>query len=414
MRLLRNPDFLKLWTGQTISQIGSRITREGLPLTAVVMLGATPFQMGILNGSSGAAVLLFGLFAGAWADRLRRRPILIFTDLGRALVLGLVPFLALLHLLVIPHLYAIGAAAGVLTVLFDVSYQAYLPSLVDRENILEGNSRLALTESVAEVIGPGLAGALVQWITAPLAILFDAVSYLVSAASLALIRKPEPGPKRGSDPRIFREIREGLLTCWRDPILRAFASRTAFASFFMGFIGSMYILFAMRELKMNAAMLGAIISAGGVSSLLGAIAVRPIVKRLGYGPSLIASALLSSAGAFLLGFAHGSPALAALFLVASQMCDAGWSVYTIGETTIRQSIVPDHLLGRVNSAMHLLFRGIYPAGAFVGGALAGQIGVRATILAGAAGFLCSILFLILEPRIFRFAPAGRTEQRGAQ
>ncbi|MBZ5606512.1 MAG: MFS transporter [Acidobacteriia bacterium] len=397
MRLLRHPDFLKLWTGQTISQIGSRITREGLPLTAVVVLGATPLQMGILNGASGAAVLLFGLFAGAWADRIRRRPILIATDLGRAVVLGCVPLLAALHRLAIPHLYAIGAAAGMLTILFDATYQAYLPSLVERDNILEGNSKLALSDSIAEVAGPGLTGVLVQWITAPLAILFDAISYLISAASLAMIRKHEPAPVPHENPHIGREIREGLAACFGDPILRAFAARNGAAAFFMGFIGSLYILFAMRELKMNAALLGAIIAVGGASNLLGALIAERVVHRFGYGLSLIGAAAVSSAGAILLGFAHGPLAWCAAFLVASQLCDLGWTVFSIAETTIRQSIVPDRLLGRVNSAMQLLFRGVYPAGALVGGALAGRIGVRGTILTGALGYLCANLFLVFSP-----------------
>ncbi|HWZ33127.1 MAG TPA: MFS transporter [Bryobacteraceae bacterium] len=397
VRLLRNSDFLKLWTGQTISQIGSRITREGLPLTAVVMLGATPFQMGIMNGASGAVVLACGLFAGAWADRLRRRPILIVTDLGRAAVLGMVPLLALLHRLAMPHLYAIATAAGVLTVLFDVSYQAYLPSLVERENLLEGNSRLALSDSIAEIAGPGLTGVLVQWMTAPLAILFDAVSFLCSAFSMALIRKREPQPAPAADPHIGREIRDGLQTCWRHRVLRAIAARTGVGSFFMGFIGSMYILFAMRELKINPALLGAIIAVGGASSLLGALVAEPLVKRIGYGPSLIGAAALTGAGALLVPLAHGPVIVCAMFMVASQMTDAGWTVYSISEIAIRQSIVPDRLLGRVNSAMQLLFRGIYPAGAFVGGAVAQRIGVRNTMLAGAVGILCSNLFLVLSP-----------------
>jgi predicted MFS family arabinose efflux permease len=397
VRLLRHPDFLKLWSGQTISQIGSRITREGLPLTAVVLLGATPFQMGIMNGASGVVILAFGLFAGAWADRLRRRPILIVADLGRAAALGMVPLLALLHRLAMPHLYAIAAIAGALTVLFDVSYQAYLPSLVARENLLEGNSRLALSESIAEIAGPGLTGVLVQWITAPLAILFDAVSFLVSAASLALIRKREPEPGRAADAHIGREIRDGLQTCGRHPILRALAARTGSASFFMGFIGSLYIVFAMRDLKMTPALLGVIIAVGGASSLLGALITEPLVKRFGYGRILIGAALFTGAGALLMPLAHGSMAMCALFLVGSQVTDAGWTAYSISELAIRQSIVPDRLLGRVNSAMQLLFRGIYPAGAFVGGALAQRIGVRNTILAGAVGVLCSNLFLFFSP-----------------
>jgi len=397
VRLLRHPDFLKLWIGQTISQIGSRITREGLPLTAVVVLGATPFQMGLLSALSGSAVLAFGLFAGAWADRLRRRPVLIVTDLGRAITLGMVPLLAVAHRLTMGHLYIIGAIAATLTVLFDVNYQAYLPSLVERENILEGNSKLALSDSIAEIAGPGLTGVLVQWITAPFAILFDAISFLCSAVSIAAIRKHEPTPKPHEDPHIGREIREGLLACWHTPVLRAFALRTGMGSLFMGIIGSLYVLFAMRELKMSPAVLGAVISVGGGSALLGAAVAERVIKRFGYGASLIGSALLTSVAAMMVPFAHGPIWLCAFFLTLSQLGDAGWMVYSISETTIRQSITPDRLLGRVNSAMQLLFRGVYPAGAFLGGALATQFGIRNALFVGVLGFMCSNAFMIFSP-----------------
>jgi predicted MFS family arabinose efflux permease len=397
VRLLRQPDFLKLWIGQTISQLGSRITREGLPLTAVVLLGASPFQMGILNAASGAAVLVLGLFAGAWADRLRRKPVLIATDLGRAAVLGMVPLLAIAHRLKIEHLYAISAAAGMLTILFDVNYQAYLPFLVEREHILEGNSKLALSDSLAEIAGPGMTGALVQWITAPLAIMFDAISFLCSAISIGMIRKREPTPERHADSHIWREIGDGLAACWRNAILRAFALRAAFAFFFMGFIGSLYILFAMRDLKLSPALLGGIIAVGGVSNLIGAAIAERLIARAGYGPSLIGASLLTAFASLLVPLAHGPVMVCAVFLTLAQAGDAGWAIQSIGETTLRQSITPDRLLGRVNSAMHLLYRGIYPAGAFVGGALAQSIGVRNTIFAGALGFLCSNAFLIFSP-----------------
>src|SRR3954462_14141213 len=221
-------EFVKLWTGQAISQIGSRITRTALPFAAAITLKAGPFQMGILAGAAGVSVLLFGLFAGAWADRLRRRPILIWTDLGRAAVLLTIPIAAMRHSLTMTHLYVVAAAAGLLTVLFDVSYQAYVPTLVERENIVQANAKLALSESVAEVSGPGIAGFLVTALTAPVAILFDALSFLVSAASIALVRKPEPPPApRKADEHIGREIAEGLRFSWRNPYLRAMALRWA-------------------------------------------------------------------------------------------------------------------------------------------------------------------------------------------
>jgi predicted MFS family arabinose efflux permease len=394
MRPWAQRDFLKLWTGQTISQIGSRITREGLPLTAVVVLGATPLEMGILNGIGGAAVLVAGLFAGVWADRLRRRPILIASDLARFAILGLIPLLAALHRLAIPHLYAIAAAGGMLTLLFDASYQAYVPSLVDRDHLLDANAKLALSDSIAEVAGPGLTGILVQWITAPLAILFDALSFLVSAASIAWIRKREPRPVPYANPHLGREIAEGFAATWNHPVLRALAARAAIAAFFGGFIGGLYILFAMRELKMNAAILGAVIAVGGVSSLAGAAMAGRIAGRFGYRAALIGSAALVGVGALLVPTAHGSVAMCALYFTASQLCDAGWPVYNVSETTVRQTSVPDRLLGRVNAASLLLFRAFYPAGAFAGGALAERIGVRNTILAGAIGMLCSVLPLM--------------------
>src|SRR5947209_9116062 len=221
-------DFLKLWTGQAISQIGSRITRTALPLVAVMVLGAGPLQMGFLSGFSAAAVLLFGLFAGAWADRLRRRPLLIAADLGRAAVLLAVPIAAMRHALTMPLLYAVAAATGLLTVLFDVSYQAYVPSLVERENLVQANAKLALSESVAEVSGPGIAGFLVTALTAPIAILFDAVSFVVSAVSIALVHTPEPPPApRKADAHIGREVVEGLRFSWHNPYLRAIALRWA-------------------------------------------------------------------------------------------------------------------------------------------------------------------------------------------
>jgi len=276
-------DFRKLWIGQAISQIGSNITGVGLPLTAVLVLKASPLQMGFLSGAGAAAVLIFGLFAGAWVDRLRRRPILIAADLGRAVVLG-IPLAAMLHRLTIGDLYLVAVASSILTVLFDVAYQAYLPSLIARENILTGNSRLALTESIAQIAGPGIAGILVQLITAPMAMLFDAASFVCSAISVWLIRKPEPVPTRTLKPHIGREISEGLGASWRDPLLRALAGRTATSAFFLGFGSSLYFLFAVHELGVTAALLGIIIAIGGTSSLFGAFLNRVAGAPLWFRP----------------------------------------------------------------------------------------------------------------------------------
>jgi MFS family permease len=207
--LWREPDFLKLWAGQAVSQMGSWITLVGLPMTAALLLKASPLQMGILSGAGAAAILLFGLFAGVWADRLRRRPILIWADLGRAAVLGTVPLAALAGRLTMSHLYVVAAASAILTVFFDVSYRTYLPSLVSPEDLLEGNSKLTLSESIAGVVGPGLTGVLIQALTAPIAILFDAASFVCSALSVWFIRTPEPRPKPSAAPHIGRKSWKG-------------------------------------------------------------------------------------------------------------------------------------------------------------------------------------------------------------
>jgi len=406
--LWRHPDFLKLWAGQTVSQMGSWISRIALPLTAVLILGASPFQMGLLSGADAAAVLVFGLFAGAWADRMRRRPILIAADLGRLAVLGTVPLAAGWHRLNMGHLYLVTAASGILTVFFDVSYQAYLPSLVERENLLEGNSKLTLSGSLAEIVAPGFTGILVQWITAPMAVLFDAFSFFCSALSIWLIRKPEPPPDRGLQTHIAREIIEGLRASWREPILRALLQRTATASFFMGFIGALYLVFAIRELGVSAAILGVIISVGGACSVGGAFAAERLVRRFGLGPAVIGAAAVVGAGSLLLPMAHGSVAVCAAVLGVSQLFDIAWPVYTINELSLRQAITPPHLLGRVNSAMHLLFRGILPVGSLAAGTLAQGIGTRLTLLAGSIGFLLSTLWLVFSPiRRLRELPNAR-------
>jgi predicted MFS family arabinose efflux permease len=395
--LLRDLDFLKLWFGQCISRMGSLITLVGLPLTAALLLNASPLQMGALASASAAPVLIFGLFAGAWADRLRRRPILIAADLGRAVVLAVVPLAAMLGRLTIVHLYVVATLSAFLTVLFDVSYQAYLPSLIESENLFEGNSRLALTESIAEIAGPALTGMLVNLLTAPIAILCDAVSFAASALSLWLIRKPEPPPARAHEPHMGREIAEGLRTVWRDPVLRPLAGRTGTAAFFMGFGSSLYILFVTRELGLTAALLGLVISAGGVSNLAGAFLAGRLARHWGVGPTLIGSSVAIGVAMLAVPLARGPVPVCTAVLIASQLADAAWPIFTINETSLRQAITASRLQGRVNSAMHLIFHGILPLGAFAGGAIAEGIGIRSTLLMGACGILLSTLWLACSP-----------------
>ena len=377
--------------------MGSSITDIGLPFTAVLMLGASPLQMGLLSGSGAAVILIFGLFAGVLADRLRRRPILIFADLGRAVVLGTVPLAAALHRLSMGHLYLVAAASSLLTVLFEVSYQAYVPSLVDRENIADCNGKLALAGSVAEVAGPSLTGVLVAWITAPRAILFDAVSFLLSAISIGLIRKPEPQPVQRPQPHMGQEIAEGLRASWNEPILRALVQRTATASFFLGFGSALYLIFAIRELGLSAALLGTIISVGGATSLAGGLVSPRLVGRFGFGPTFIGAAIVTGITMLVPTLSRGPVAVCAAILGTAQLFDMAWPIYHINELSLRQAVTPNHLLGRVNAAMHLLFRGVLPVGALAGGMIAEAIGIRLTLFLGALGYLLSTLWLVFSP-----------------
>ena len=397
MSLARDPEFRKLFTGQAISQIGSRISREGLPLAAFLMLGASPFQMGLLSGVSAAAVLLLGLFAGAYADRVRRRPVMIAADLGRAALLAYVPLAALTGRISFALLVLVASVAAVLGVLFDVSYQAYVPSLVDGEALLDANSHLALTESIAEVAGPPLAGVLVQTLTAPIAIAFDALSFLVSAASLVWIRRPEPRPPAPTQTHLLREIGEGLRFSWRNPYLRPMMLASASGAFFGGFHMALYIVFAMGTLHLTPSILGALIAVGGGSSILGALAAPRLVERWGYGNSLIAAGVTSGLAAFLIPMAHGPLWMSAGFLAMAQAGDAAWPVSNIDQLGIRQHVTPPHLLARVNSAAQLTFRGVIPIGALAGGSIAGIIGLRPTMILSASGFSLSVLWLVFSP-----------------
>ena len=399
--LWANPDFVKLWSGQTISELGSRITREGIPLTAVLTLHAGTVQMGFLTALGGAAVLVFGLIAGVWVDRLRRRPILIAADLGRAAILASVPAAAVAGVLSMGQLYAVAALAGILTVFFDVAYQSYLPALVARDQILEGNSKLALSSSIAEIAGPGLTGVLVQLITAPIAILFDAVSFLFSALMVLLIRKPEPPPVRREPEHLVAETLAGLRFIFGDPSLRPLALRSATMFLSMGFLGPLYVLYAIQILHLRPAVLGVVIALGGVGAMVGSVLAPRLVRRFGLGATFVGSSLVQGLTTLLIPLA-GTPGTVPAFAVACLMVpqlfgDMAFMIYFINELTLRQQVAPEHVLGRVNAGMQLLARGIWPLGALIGGSLAAAIGVRPTLTIAAAGVILSTFWLVASP-----------------
>jgi len=413
--LWQDPDFLKLWTAQAISELGSRITREGIPLTALLVLHAGAVRMGLLNALGGIAVLVFGLAAGVWIDRLRRRPVLIAADLGRAALLLSIPAAALAGRLAMAQLYAVAALAGVMTVFFDVADQSYLPALVDRDRILEANSKLTLSSTIAEIAGPGLTGFLVQAITAPIAILFDALSFLASALLLAGIRKREPPPPRRPPEHVLTATLAGLRHIFADPVLRPLGVRSATAWVFHGFLGALYLLFAIDVLRLRPAVLGIVIATGGGGAMAGAFLAQRLERRVPLGPTFLATWALYGLTQFLIplaglaprtaspaGSPHGagSPGgwLAVAMLIAVQLIgDMTLTVYSINEVSLRQRVAPAELLGRINAGMQLLARGVYPLGALIGGYLGERLGIRPTLTLAAAGLLLSTVWLLPSP-----------------
>jgi MFS family permease len=411
--LWRHPDFLKLWAGQTVSLVGSEVTLLALPLTAVLTLGATPAQMGILRAVAFTPALLLGLFAGVWIDRLRRRPILILADLGRAAILASIPLAFMVGVLTMNYLYATAFLVGALTIAFDVAYQAYLPSLVQREHLVEANGKLEGSRSVAGIVGPGLAGALVQLVTAPLAILADALSFIVSVLSLAIIRAPESRPaasgRRGS---IWREIGEGLRMTLGHPLLRPSVITSAIFNLFAAILNSLFVLYAICELGFSPLIIGVTFAVASVAGLVTALLAGRVSRRLGVGPSIVIGAFLTAGGWLIPPLVGGPLALTIpLITFGASLGAIGDVLYNVNAVSLRQSITPDHLQGRVSASVRFIIWGLQPIGALVGGFLGQTIGLRFALGVAAAGFVSGFLWALLSPiRSVREPPVAVEKQ----
>ena len=396
--LWHHADFLRLWTGQTVSELGSVVTRTALRLVALLTLGAGIAEMAYMVVAASTGVLLVGLVAGAWVDRLPRRPVLIWTDVIRAALLFSVPAAAAAGVLRMEQLYVVSFLEACLGTLFDSAYHSYLPSLVGVDRVFEGNAKLSLSSSVAEVGGPGLAGALVQLVSAPFAILVDAVSFVVSAVSLILIRAREAPRSRELRQSIGREIAEGLRVVRRHALVFPIAAGSVSEHFFGSFYGALYSLYLLRDLGLTPLLLGVVISAGGVGSLVGATIAGRVVRRLGIGPTILAMAIASSIIGILTPLASGPLFLATLMVFLPQLIGDGMqTIEWIGRDTVVQTAVPDRVLGRVNATLDVLSHGAAPFGALVAAAIAEAYGVRAAIWVAWLGMFASVLFVLFSP-----------------
>jgi MFS family permease len=400
--LLRHADFLKLWSAETISQFGTQVTFLAVPLVAITLLNATPLEIGLLGTFEFLPFILFALPAGAWVDRLRRRPILIATDVGRAISLLSIPVAAAFDALTMPHLYAVGFINGVMTVFFDVSYQSYLPSLVERDQIVEGNSKLEVSRSSAQIAGPPVSGLLIGVLGAPIAIVADAVSFLASALFVLGIRRAEPpvdrrldetGKPRGS---MRSEIAEGLRYVLGHSYLRAIAASTGISNLFATMAFVVYLVFLVRELGLTPQTIGFVLGVGGIGTLAGALLSGRIARAVGVGRTIILAMALTGPAMLLIAGAPRGNAIP--FLVAAGLVfGLGGMVYNITQVSFRQAITPLRMQGRMNATMRFIVWGTIPVGQIVGGFLGGAIGLRETIWIGAVGSLFAFLPLLVGP-----------------
>lgn len=394
--LLRHRDFRQLWAAETVSQVGTQVTQLALPVVAVTVLAATPLQMGVLTALETAAFLLIGLPAGAWVDRWRRRRVLVTADLVRAVVLATLPVAYLLDALTLGQLFVVAAVTGTATVFFDVAYQSYLPALVDRDQLVDGNGKLEASRAVAQVAGPGATGVLLRLLGAPLLIAVDAVSYLLSAVFLGRIRQVDTVPDRAARRPLRTEIAEGLGFVVRHPLLRRIVACTGIGNLFGSMNSALLVLFVLRELGLSESTLGLVFSVGAVGGLLGAATAARFARRIGEGRSIPISAVVYAvAGASVPLAALGAPVL---WLVTGWLV-LSWAVvvYNVVQVSFRQRLCPPGLLGRMNASVRFIVFGTMPLGGLLGGVLGEWIGVLPALWIATVGQLLAALPVVLSP-----------------
>jgi MFS family permease len=416
--LLRSPDFLKLWTAQTISAFGTQVTILAVPIVAALTLRVSPFEFGLLSTIELLPFVFLGLPAGVWVDRLRRRPILVVADLARAVSLLSIPLAFALGILTIWQLYVVVLVNGCLTVFFDIAYQSYLPSIVERDQLVDGNAKLELTRTTSQRLGPGLAGLLIGILAAPFAIVIDAISYVLSALFLGWIRRSEPvvAPRdrpAGIRPSMRQDIATGLRFVIGDRVLRALATSVALGYLFGTIADSILILHLVTERGFDAGLIGLAFTIGSVGVIAGALVASRLTRVVGVGPIIVLSAVGESVSWLPVAFAPDALLFAGLAttIVALSFFGALWNVNAM---SLRQVLTPAGMRGRMNATMRFISWGTIPVGSTVGGILGGAIGLHETIVLGAVGGLVVFVPVALSPlRHMRAMPASVDEEPAA-
>ena len=400
-----NSDFRKLWGSLTIVHFGGQITFLALPLTAAIVLNASPFEVGVLTALEALPYPLFGLFAGVIVDRTRKLPLIIGCDVGRGLALLAIPICAWFGVLSMEILYVVGFLVGMLSVIGWPAYQVFMTERVGRENLVEANAKIGVCDSAAQLIGPGIAGALIQWLTAPIAILLDSISFFFSAWMLRGIPPKESDVPKTVARSVKDEIREGLLTIWQNRTLRALVWAIGAWQVFRHAFIAIVVIYAARELNFSAGHVGVMFMVAGLGSLAAAGVVTPLNKRFGMGPVMLCGLAGTGIAWLVMGAATGPFWLASIFFGGGLfLLDLGAMIFFINYLTLRQAVTPDRLLGRVTATMICLTVSTAPLGGLLGGWVAEELGLRAAMIMAGLGAL------LLAPVVTWFSPLARMRE----
>jgi MFS family permease len=397
--LLRQPEFLKLWAAQSISQLGDQVTLLALPLTAVLTLDASAAQMGFLVAAELMPHLLFSLLAGVWIERVqRRRRLMIVADIGRAVLLGSIPLAAAMDVLSFPQLYVVAFCVGTSAVMFDISWSTLFISVVPRRDVVDANSKLSLSRSLSFVLGPSVAGFLVQLLTAPVTLLVDAFSYIGSALFLRRIRAQEPPIEEEGRESVLRSLRAGFAFVLRDEFIRPELLCVATINLFNFVFHAIFILYATRELGVNPALLGLVLGAGAVGGIAGALVAVRLERLVGIGPAFTIGSVLFPLPLVLIPLASGSETTIVIMLgVAEFFCSVGVMILDVNAGSLMLFRTPDRLRSRMSGTFRFVNMGIRPLGALIGGGLGTAIGLHTTLWIGVLGALAGVIFLVFSP-----------------
>ena len=389
--LWTNRDFRYLWSAETISQFGSQLSLVAIPLIAALLLEASAMQMGILAAANGAPRLLLGFVAGIWVDRLPRRPIMIWTDIGRAVSAAIIPIMALADLLNFEILLTVALVIGCQSVFFDAAWSATVPQIVPRGQLSEANGTLMSSYSLAQIGGPALAGTLISWLTGPMVMGIQSVTFAASGWLIAHIRRPEAVARQpaGEQPHFWRELREGLHALFASRLVRPLTTSMAVLNLGGYIFLSVYVLFMTHDLGLTSTGVGIVFAMGGLGSLLGSVAAAPLARRLGIGRSILWAAVGFGVFGLCVPLALLVPSLALPLVVLAEFSQwATLQIFNVNRFSLRQALTPDHLMGRVAASSTTIVGGMAPIGSLAGGAIGELVSVRAALLVG-----CALMFV---------------------